>query len=589
MLFSHIFAKIFAMKQLFQIRILFLIVIPITLFGQVKQNDLTKLSYTEIVKHFFEHEKQLPKQIGYANLYIQKAKNENNLFEKARGYYMFSLLYKNKNDDLRIKYLDSVVESSKNLNDKYFPATIYSEKAYLLKDKYKYREAIDNFILAEQYAIKNNIDFYYNVRLSIAILKSENLGEVDEAMELYQECYKYYKTKDTRDPKYSPTYLEILFDIADAHKALYQADSATYYNKLGYKEAVVHKDEQMQYLFVLNEGANLVVKKNYKEALDSIQIALPKMIALNNIGNTLAGYYYLGKAYQGIGKKDIAAYNYKKVDSIYQKTKRITPEFVSGYPFLIAYYKSKGDKTNQLQYLTSYMDIDSTLQKNYKELTKKLEKEYDRPHFVKDKEALITALRGNQNNYLVGIVVLLLLVAGAVYYGVYQRNLKKIYHARFEKIIQNTTITTNDFNTKITQNITDNDDNKIKSIGIAEELINQLCNKLNDFETRKGYLQPDITLQLLADRLETNNKYLASIIKEYKNKSFIPYINDLRIDNAINELQQNKNLKKYTIEALAIEFGFNNAQSFASAFDKKTGLKPSFFIKELKKNNSYIP
>ena len=42
-----------------------------------------------------------------------------------------------------------------------------------------------------------------------------------------------------------------------------------------------------------------------------------------------------------------------------------------------------------------------------------------------------------------------------------------------------------------------------------------------------------------------------------------------------------KKFRQYTIHALALEFGFNNAESFSTAFDKKTGIKPSFFIKNL--------
>ena len=78
-------------------------------------------------------------------------------------------------------------------------------------------------------------------------------------------------------------------------------------------------------------------------------------------------------------------------------------------------------------------------------------------------------------------------------------------------------------------------------------------------------------------------KYLSKIINEHKNKPFIQYVNDLRIDYALNELQNKKRLRNYTINALANEFGFNSAESFNSAFYKKTKIKCSFYIKELEK------
>ncbi|RYJ39601.1 Response regulator receiver protein [Flavobacterium anhuiense] len=74
---------------------------------------------------------------------------------------------------------------------------------------------------------------------------------------------------------------------------------------------------------------------------------------------------------------------------------------------------------------------------------------------------------------------------------------------------------------------------------------------------------------------------MSKVVNVYKEKSFTQYINDLRIEFAINQLQVNNKLRKYTVQALALEFGFNNAESFSTAFYKKTGIKPTYFIKEL--------
>ncbi len=541
---------------------------------------MSQLSYKEIAQKYFDSKNNLSKQLEYCNDYVVKGKKEGNNLEIAKGNYMISLLY---NDNrTKVKYLDSVIKYSKNNTNKNFPARIYSEKAYLLKKEFKYEEALDNFILAEKYALKNNIDFYYNVRQSIAILKSENLGEVEEAMGLYHECYRYYKTKNFRIKKYNPMYLEVLFDIADAHNALFKTDSAAYYNRLGYRESRLAKDTLMQNLFVLNEGANLVLKKKYTIAIDSINKALPVIMTYKNIGNILASYYCLGKAFEGLDQKELALKNFIKVDSIYKIKGDINPEFVSGYPFIISYYKEKNNKVKQLQYLTTYMTIDSTIHKNYKELTKKLENEYDRPHFVKDKETLITNLRGNQHYYFLGIIGLLFLVFGAIYYGIQQRNMKKTYRSRFEKIIANTqpVITT----ATITE-YHESENNKNKPSVVGDEMANQLLKKIDVFVNSKGYLKSNISLESFSKELETNKTYLSYLINQYKGKNFTQFINDLRIDDAIFSLQQQDyDLKKYNIQYIASRSGFNNAESFSNAFNKRTGLKPSFFIKELQKD-----
>lgn len=435
--------------------------------------------------------------------------------------------------------------------------------------------------MAEKRAQKNNIDFYYNVKFSIAALRSEELGEVVEALDLYKECFNYYKDKKIRSPQYYYSYQNVIFALADAYKTLNQSDSATYYNQLGYRESKFTKDYENNALFALNEGANLVVKKNYHAALDSINKALPKMIFYKNTGNILASYYYLGKAYGGLENESEAVKNFVKVDSVYNKTRRITPEFMSGYSYLISYYKEKGDKKNQLKYITAYMEIDRTLQKNYKELTKKLEKEYDIPHLISEKESLIQSLEDENIKSYWGIGGLVLISISASGFGFYQHNLKKRYKSRFEKIINRKRVASNtnliDKESEIkTNTITNKGD-----IGIAEELVNQILEKLNRFETKNEYLQSNITIQILADKLETNSKYVSKIVNIYKDKTFVKYINDLRIEHAIVQLQQDGKLRNYTIQALALEFGFNSAESFSAAFYKKNGIKPTYFIKEL--------
>lgn len=303
------------------------------------------------------------------------------------------------------------------------------------------------------------------------------------------------------------------------------------------------------------------------------------MIKYDNTGNILAGYYYLGKAYDGLNKKAKAAENFIKVDSLYKITKEISTEFIDGYPYLITYYKNLGDKENQLKYITAYMSIDSSLQKKYKELNKLVHTEYDVPRLIYDKENLITTLKNDEikTHWELGILFLTTISLGG--FAFYQYRTKKQYRSRFEKIINKNP----ENNNNEAKNETDPkiDPSKNEDIGIAEELVNLILEKLRYFEDNKGFLQSNITVQMLSTTFETNSKYISKIVNVYKEKSFTQYINDLRIEFAINQLQVNNKLRKYTIQALALEFGFNNAESFSTAFYKKTGIKPTYFIKEL--------
>lgn len=113
----------------------------------------------------------------------------------------------------------------------------------------------------------------------------------------------------------------------------------------------------------------------------------------------------------------------------------------------------------------------------------------------------------------------------------------------------------------------------------------ELLNKLTTFENNKAFLEKTISIQKLAVSLNTNIKYLSKVINENKGKTFVNYINDLRVDYASIQLQTQPKLRKYTIQALAYEFGFNSAVSFSAAFNKTYKIKPTYFIKELESLN----
>lgn len=560
------------------IKIVLLVLCPFLLWSQATKSIQKSDSYEDLKQAFIKNQGNDEKQLYYANAYIKRARKNNSYINLSRGYFLLSHLFEGTK---AIQYLDHSIEFAKNTNDLKFPALSYSKKGYELKKQFRFDDALANFFMAEKYAKINNLDFYYNVKHSIGMLRSEELGQVEEALVLYRECFDYYKNKQVRSPKYAIEYHNVLFALADAHKSLCNLDSTSFYNELGYQESKATNDQFYIPLFILNEGANHVLKKNFKIALDSINKALPQIILDKNFGNVLASYFYLGKSYAGIGNKSKAIENFIKVDSMYHLNKRITPEFISGYSYLIEYYKQDGDKEKQLKYLIKYTYIDSMLQKDYKGLSEILLKEYDTPHLFADKEALIQSLQKKQSVSSVGILVLGIIVIGVGGFGGYQFYLKKQYRKRFEAIIHPVSPVV------LTSNTIKNEDSSLQenkpqeSFGIASEVVEQLLEKLADFERTKGYLEHTITIQKVALQLNTNTKYLSKVINEQKGKTFVHYINDLRIMYAVDQLQAQSILQNYTMPSLAKEFGFNSAEAFAAAFYKKNKIKPTFFIKAL--------
>jgi AraC-like DNA-binding protein len=120
-------------------------------------------------------------------------------------------------------------------------------------------------------------------------------------------------------------------------------------------------------------------------------------------------------------------------------------------------------------------------------------------------------------------------------------------------------------------------------INIPENVIKSIIKKLTNFETSNKFIKKKYTLNTLAKEFNTNSSYLSSIINSTKDANFSSYLNNLRIDYAIDKLKKDKKFRIYTIKAIAEEVGFNTSQSFTNAFYKKTRLYPSFFIAKIKK------
>ena len=134
--------------------------------------------------------------------------------------------------------------------------------------------------------------------------------------------------------------------------------------------------------------------------------------------------------------------------------------------------------------------------------------------------------------------------------------------------------------------IENNIENKLNSNELSEiskDIIDLILLNLKKFERNNDFLNNQITLANLAIDFNTNSRYLSKIINVNKGKNFSTYISDLRIDYSIEKLKTNEKFRKLAIKGIAFEIGFNNTESFSKAFYRKTGIYPSYFIKEIEK------
>lgn len=110
---------------------------------------------------------------------------------------------------------------------------------------------------------------------------------------------------------------------------------------------------------------------------------------------------------------------------------------------------------------------------------------------------------------------------------------------------------------------------------LTEEEANTIMSRLKRvMEVERLYIDPEITLPKVAERLQIRPHKLSQVINQQLNMTFNEYINSCRISEikGIMKLPEYQNLK---IASIAYDYGFNTISSFNTAFKKFTNNTPS--------------
>ena len=168
-----------------------------------------------------------------------------------------------------------------------------------------------------------------------------------------------------------------------------------------------------------------------------------------------------------------------------------------------------------------------------------------------------------KNLLIIGLLIVSLLLL------VYYFNRQWVYRKRFQKLV------TIKKNKKV---VTTTSSSKQE---ISAEIIEDILKHLETFESKKSFTSSTITLNKVAKSFGTNSTYLSKVINLKKDKNFSQYLNELRVEYAMEELNENPKFRKYTIKAIAQESGFKSGESFSKAFYKMYKIYPSYYLKQL--------
>ncbi|REC76496.1 hypothetical protein DRF60_14130 [Chryseobacterium elymi] len=447
-------------------------------------------------------------------------------------------------------------------------------------DAGNHKKVIDLSTEAEKLAL----DVKDNVKLAnIYRLRASSYTELGFNNESIREFRKALKISEKVLPEDRKNYLEaLIYTGISSYLAHVNAplDSIIHYQKKCL-ESAVHIGDSKNYrskkyhllaLSYMNLGMTSVASSRINDAENYFEMAL-KICQNKNYGvpnnleisvlNEYAWLYYDQKKYGLAVQYAEKAEQLEKVMSIPYLRRDI-------YEVNFKSYVELGEKEVSKKYMNLYTKLnDSLVNEEKKAINTPVRKMMDQQGKVHTEDI--------QKMLMTVFIFIILLVAGGLFF--WKRNQRKL-HESYEKVINNLKkahdLPAQNLQLEIASE---------KSINITDETLKMILTKLEKFEKSQKFIKKDLSLTSLANDLNTNTRYLSEIIKQYKGNSYSNYINGLRINYITNKLYENHIYREYKISYLAEACGFSSREVFAVIFKKETGVSPSYFINNLKKDN----
>ncbi|MBC8755668.1 tetratricopeptide repeat protein [Kordia sp. YSTF-M3] len=548
---------------------------------KIIQNDLKELSIDSLKKGFYQYQKTNPIVAKeYLLSLLKKASNKNTALKKHKIHYQLASIFSTlRNKDSALHHINIAIKEVENdeelvFNHLYLKGSIYYEFG-------DYIQAIEYYTKVYDIAKKKNDLFAQaNVANDIALIKTQ-IGDNADALNLIKKSIPFYENlvKQEDGEKYSVAYINSLMTISDIYTNLFidkgksekkYLDSAHYYNTIAIDKSLHYNDNEAFAISLRLKGIIHHEEGNIEQSTTDLIKAEDLIYNLHLPNRLLILYLYRGKNYYVKGNYDKAITYFTKTDSLIKQTKADFPDLQELYILMAKSYEQKSDSENAIKYFNLFYQKDAKNDDLSQQGQEKLYKKYDVVVF-KDK---IDLLQNNleEKKYNHGIIVFSLLFIIIIIIGYYKRRQSQ-NSKQFQLIVEEL------------KNPKDKKSSS-KEINISKENVLKILQGLDSFEKNEQFLKKNCSLNFVANKTNTNSTYLSKVIQIHKQKKFIQYITDLRIDYALEKLQTDKKFRAYNIKSIASELGYNSAESFSKDFKRRTKLYPSYYIKKLNETAS---
>ncbi|WP_262152709.1 helix-turn-helix domain-containing protein [Chryseobacterium foetidum] len=506
----------------------------------------------------------------WAKKYIISAKKKGNTHDLLSAYEYATLF---SPDSLSSKYSDSILNLSVKIKDQILIGNTYYLMATKSYGKYDYKNASEFAVISYDYFITEKAENLAKRSLfNIARLKFI-VGDHDSAKKILHEQYLYFKNnqKDFEDKLWYISYLSTLILVnAKLEKPDENVKLLRELNDFYMSEKNLISG---RHLLDFSYAGNDYYLGNYDSA-----IRIMKKIKLSVGSQKTDGLdFYLAMCYWKMGNINKAFPIFENIKKNFLKTKKTSLEFRPTFDFFTEYYKKHGTTEQQLASLNDLLEFDKYEEdvKNYVQL--KL-KDFDEKH--QNEEQLLSDDQQKFSNWL--SIAIISLSSFVVVYFVYRRikGKKETGIPKILEILENPNEISE--RPKAQGHIKETSENTEIDYSLYRPMnkftVNQILAFMKIFESSSGFLEQDLKLTALAQKFNTNEKYLSKVIKVNLGKTFNAYLTDLRFEYLDEKLKTDFQFKNQKIKEISVKLGFGSPEFFATAFKEKYGKSPKEYF-----------
>lgn len=354
-------------------------------------------------------------------------------------------------------------------------------------------------------------------------------------------------------------------------------DSANYYFNVAAKMMLEanFQPEFTKALLSMREAKSAALAGNYEKSLSLYRKRKKYPVIQDNIRTEQLFDLGMADCFHHLKQVDSALFYSNKFIKSYQFTKVSKENLLMSYNILTQCYNDKNDSKKAYLYAQKSLELIQSIE-GIKSKSLNFLHNYDL-NIIKEESKKVIASKNYFKISLFGILIILVVVISSFYY--YYKEQKEKYY-RFLMIIQNLK------ESQVLDNNLQIDKTEPQPKQTLDvELIEKIASGLKKLELKETFLDPNFKLAFVAKKLNTNTAYLSQYFNQVMQKTFSEYTQELRIHYVLQKLKDAPYFRKYTLQAIAEEVGYKDANTLVRVFKKQTGLSPNYFIEKLEKKD----